>query len=101
MIYFLLYTAGILGNQTSSALLTYRVPLGVDASFIQCTWSHDGKPITIDGNKYVRSGARSLQIRNIVGDDEGIYTCNYNYNQQARAEAVANLCVIGELHLPN
>ena len=60
-----------------------------------CEWSHDRKSISIGGNKYVQPGPRSLQINSIVGEDEGIYTCNYNYSQQRFSEAVASINVIG------
>ena len=85
----------ILGNQGSMAHLIFQAPLGVDASIIICEWSHDGDTILIDGNKYVQPGPRSLQIYNIVGEDEGVYTCNYNYSQQRFSETVACINVIG------
>ena len=72
----------ILGNQGSMAHLIFQAPLGVDTSIIICEWSHDGDTISIGGNKYVQPGPRSLQINNIVGEDEGMYTCNYNYSHQ-------------------
>ena len=87
----------ILGNQGSMTLLTFQAPLGVDASIIICEWSHDGDTILIDGNKYVQPGPRSLQINNIVGEVEGVYTCNYNYSQQRFSETVACINVIGML----
>ena len=98
LIFILIYNAGILGNQGSTAQLTYRVPLGVDSSLIHCIWSHDGSTMTIDGSKYVKSGSRSLLIHNIVGTDEGTYTCQYNYRQQVVSADVATVYVIGELY---
>ena len=86
----------ILGNQGSSADLTFRAPLGVDASLISCEWRHNGNAISIDGRKYVRLTPRSLRINNITGDDEGNYACHYYYHQFAYAETVVNINVIGE-----
>ena len=87
----------ILGNQGSMTLLTFQASLGVDASIIICEWSHDRNTILIDENKYVQPGPRSLQIYNIVGEDEGMYTCNYNYSQQRFSETIACINVIGML----
>ena len=86
----------ILGNQGSSADLTFRAPLGVDASLISCQWRHNGNPILIDGRKYVQLTPRSLRIKNITGDDEGNYACHYYYHQSANAETVVNINVIGD-----
>ena len=77
------------------AHLIFQAPLGVDVFIIICEWSHDGDTTSIGGNKYVQPGPRSLQIHNIVGEDEGMYTCNYNYSQQRFSEAVACINVIG------
>ena len=86
----------ILGNQGSMAHLIFQAPLGVDASIIICEWSHDGDTISIGGNKYyVQPVPRSLQMYNIVGEDEGMYTCNYNYSHQRFSETVACINVIG------
>ena len=87
----------ILGNQGSMTHVIFQAHLGVDASIIICEWSHDGDTILIDGNKYVQSGRRSLQINNIEGEDEGVYTCNYNYSQQRFSDTVACINVIGML----
>ena len=45
----------------------------------------------------MQPGPRSLQINNIVGEDEGMYTCNYNYSHQRFSETVAHINVIGML----
>ena len=67
------------------------MPLGVDASTIHCTWSHNRNPITIDSVKYVRPGPRSLKINNVTGTDEGMYTCRYNLNLEEFSVDVANV----------
>ena len=85
----------ILGNQGSSADLTFRAPLGVDASLISCEWRHNGNAISIDRSKYVQLTPRSLRIDNIVGDDEGDYACHYYYNNIPYSETVVRVNVIG------
>lgn len=90
-----MYSADVLGDQGSTVQLTFRVPLGVDASSIHCEWSHDGNTIAIDNSKYILLGSRGLEIRNIVGADEGTYTCSYDYHQQQLTETVACVNVIG------
>ena len=86
----------ILGNLGSSAELTFRAPLGVDASLISCEWRHNGNVIsTSDGSKYSQPTPRRLRISTIVGDDEGDYTCRYYYNQFPFSETVARINVIG------
>lgn len=95
----LLINVGILGGQGSTARLDFWPPLGTDASLIDCSWSRNGNLISIDGNKYVRLGPRSLQISDIVGADEGTYSCNYNYLQRQNSNDVTVIYVIGEYSL--
>ena len=89
------FIADILGNQGSSVDLTFRAPLGIDASRISCEWRHNGNVMTIDGSKYAQHSARSLRITNIAGDDEGNYACYYYYNQLPYSDTVAHINVIG------
>ena len=89
------FIADILGNQGSSVDLTFRAPLGIDASRISCEWRHNGNVIFIDGSKYAQPATRSLRITNIAGDDEGDYSCRYHYNQQPYSDTVARINVIG------
>ena len=79
------FIADILGNQGSLVDLTFRAPLGVDASPISCKWRHNGNVILIDGSR----------ITNIAGDDEGDYACHYYYNQLPYSDTVAHINVIG------
>ena len=86
----------ILGNQGNTVEITYYAPLGVDSSLVHCTWAHDGQTISVDGTKYVQPNSRRLRIHNVVGADEGSYTCHYNYHQQQASEHVADIFVLGE-----
>ena len=71
------------------------IPGRVDASSIK--WSHQGNSIVVDGSKY-RTSYNSVQISNIVSQDEGTYQCLFrtkNGGQQTLNAAC--LYVLGRL----
>ena len=88
-----------LGDGSRQLLLTCDT---TGRTSLEVNWLKDGVLLTIDGNKYLLNSAKNrLTIRDIMGADEGNYTCSYTAGSIQTNAAAGCVLVYGNLYISN
>lgn len=75
LIYNDIYYVDALAGQQRPASVTCSISQGIDAATIQ--WQLNGNTINVGNAKYKLISSTTLQIHNLVGSDEGTYSCSF------------------------
>lgn len=70
--------------------------MGANPATIQ--WQLNNIAIQVDNNKYVKKSNGHLIVKNLVGSDEGVYSCSFQVgNSEPYTVNIACVYVLGKI----